>query len=266
MHHHKYFEVTTLVNAGIAVLLTGEKGTGKTTLAKDTAEALGLNFYSMSMTRQTTLSHLLGFISVNGVYIQSQLRQAVEFGGLFLLDEIDASDPNVILCLNTIENGYMSFPDGIVELHDDFRLMATSNPQNDHKSYNGRAKLDAATLDRFDVVDIEKDDELEKSLVDFYTYSHIELARKCLKDSNSSTYISMRDTIRFQKRKDLGLDDGFIQKLMSEDRMALEQYEKTKDNMPKVKNISDCVMLTDVWEYVTGKNKTTETETDSIPF
>lgn len=262
MKHSKHYETTTLVKAGVAVLLTGEKGTGKTTLAKDVASTLNLTFCSMSMTRQTTLSHLLGFMNVNGIYIPSQLRIAAETGCLYLLDEIDASDPNVILCLNTIENGYIAFPDKVVDIHPDFRLMATSNPQDNHRDYNGRAKLDAATLDRFDIINIEKDDVLEQSLVDFHTYSHIELVRECLKEVNSPVYISMRDSIRFQKRKELGLLDSFVERLLSKETLALEKYEARKSKIPKVRNVDECKTLLDVWEHVYGV-KTNTAETDS---
>jgi len=86
------------------------------------AEELKYKFFSVSMTRQTTLSSLIGFKNINGDYVRTQLRDAVEFGGLLLLDEIDAGDPNVLLCLNTLENGFMSFPDLIVQKHPDFRL------------------------------------------------------------------------------------------------------------------------------------------------
>lgn len=252
MKHKKFHESFTLVEAGVAVLLTGEKGTGKTTVAMQIAEELKLKFHGVSMTRQTTLSHLMGFMNVNGEYIPSQLRNAAEFGGLFLMDEIDASDANVLLCLNTIENGYISFPDKIVDIHKNFRFIATSNPQDNHKDYNGRSKLDAATMDRFDVVELEKDDTLEQSIVDFHTYSSMELARQCLRDFNSPTYLSMRDSIRFQKRKELGLLDTYMKRLLSKDMLSFEKYEATKDSIPKVLKISDCTCMREVWEHVAG--------------
>ena len=248
--HSKFDEITTLVNAGIAVLLTGEKGSGKTTVAKDVTEKLNLSFFSLSMTRQTTLSHLLGFMNVNGTYIPNQIRKAAENGGVVLLDEIDASDPNVILSLNTVENGYIAFPDKVVELHPDFRLMATSNPQDNHRDYNGRAKLDASTIDRFDIIDVERDANLEKTLVDHQTYSHMSLLRSCLEETNSPTYISMRDTIRYQKRKELNLLDGFIDRLMKKDQLALDKYKETCDSIPKVSDITECERLSDVWDFV----------------
>lgn len=256
MYHFKHTEVSKLVNANEPVLLTGERGTGKTTLAKNVSESLELPFYSMSMTRQTTLSHLLGFMNVNGIYIPSQIRLAAEGGGLVLLDELDASDPNVLLCLNTIENGYLSFPDKVVTLHKNFRLAATCNPQDNHRDYNGRAKLDAATLDRFDKIDIDRDEDLEKSLVDFNTYSNIQLIRKCLKEQNSSLYISMRDCLRYQKRKDLDLLDGFINNLLKKESLALERYKELSVTLPSASNISECKTLTDVWKFALNeKNK-----------
>lgn len=251
-YHSKFSEVKTLVEAGVSVLLTGEKGSGKTTLAKHVTQSLSLTFFSMSMTRQTTLSHLMGFMNVNGIYIPSQIRQAAEEGGVVLLDEIDASDPNVLLALNTIENGYLAFPDQVIELHPDFRLMATSNPQDNHRDYNGRAKLDASTLDRFDIIDVERDENLEQSLVDYQTYAHMTLIRRCLKEQNSSTYISMRDSIRYYKRKELNLLDGFVDRLLQKDMLALERYKEAADNMPKVAEISECERLSEVWDFVTS--------------
>lgn len=265
MKHNKHFEVTKLVRAGVAVLLTGERGSGKTTLVKHVADELELEFYSMSMTRQTTLSHLLGFMNVNGLYIPSQLRRAAEGGGVYLLDEIDASDPNVLLCLNTIENGYIAFPDKVVELSPNFRLLATSNPQDNHRDYNGRAKLDAATLDRFDDISVEKDDLLEQSLVDFNTYSHMELVRKCLKDSNSPTYISMRDSIRYQKRKELDLLDKFVDRILAKDLLALESYNKEKHNIAKVSSVAECSTLSDVWEHISKKKPAVTKQETSAP-
>jgi len=265
MKHKKFSETRILVNAGVSVLLTGERGCGKTTVVQQVSKDLGLHFYGLSMTRQTTLSHLLGFINVSGTYIKSQLRQAIEFGGVFLLDEIDAADANVLLCLNTIENGYISFPDMIVNIHKDFRLLATSNPQDNHKDYNGRSKLDAATLDRFDIVTLEKDDMLEQNIVDFNTYSHMELVRKCLSDSNSPTYISMRDSIRFQKRKELNLLDSYVDRLLAKDLTALEKYQSLKDSIPKVSNVAECTTMREVWEHIVGNRAVKTTPTTEAP-
>lgn len=238
--HSKFDEVLVLVEAGVPVLLTGEKGSGKTTLVMQIAENLKLRFFSLPMTRQTTLSHLLGFMSVNGTYVPSLLKDAFENGGLFLLDEIDAGDPNVLLCLNTIENGYISFPSGIIKVHDDFRLLATANPQNQHEFYTGRSKLDAATLDRFDTIEVGRDESLEKSLVDFDTTLHMTLVREVLAESNSSIVISMRDSMRYQKRKELGLLDGFLYKLIDKSDLVFQMYEKRLSTMPKHSDQSEC--------------------------
>jgi len=250
MLHHKFEEVSIIVNANIPVLLTGEKGSGKTTLAKQVAEHLDIPFFSISMTRQTTLSHLLGFMSVNGTYVPSQLREVAENGGAFLLDEIDAGDANVMLCLNTIENGFISFPDAIIELHEDFRLMATSNPQDQHDHYVGRSKLDAATLDRFDQIDVDHDNNLEKSLIDLDVFSHVNALRDVMKSLNSSIVISMRDAIRYQKRKELNLLDNYVYRLTNKNDLAYEKYLDAVAKIPKFADQADCETLEDLFSLL----------------
>ena len=254
-HHAKYDEVTKLIKANIAVLLTGEAGSGKTTLIKDIAEDMKLKFYTISMTRQTTLSHLLGFISVNGNYIASNLRKCFEFGGLMLLDEIDAGDPNVLLALNTIENGYISFPDELVECHPDFRIAATANPQDQHNFYTGRSKLDGATLDRFDTIDVDRDETLEQTLVDEDTFMRMQLLRKIMASRNAAKPISMRDSVRYQQRKDLQLlDDKFILRLTDKSKLVYEQYNKEIGNLPKHQDQSQCETIDELSDLLMKRN------------
>ncbi len=265
--HAKYDEVKRLIDANIAVLLTGDAGSGKTTLPKQIAEEMKLRFFGMSLTRQTTLSHIMGFISINGDYIPSLFRQAFEFGGLMLFDEIDAGDPNVLLSLNTIENGYVSFPDGLINCHPDFRLVATSNPQDQHDFYTGRSKLDGATLDRFDIVDIDRDDALERELVDYDTHQRMQLLRKIMKGHNASKKVSMRDSIRYQNRKDLNLlSDSFILRLTGKSDLIYEQYMTEVENLPKHQDQSECKTIDELADLLKvragGKpNAKTETET-----
>lgn len=246
MKHSKISEIKSLVEADIAVLLTGERGSGKTTICMQVAEMLELKFYSISMTRQTTLSHLLGFVNVNGKYIPSQLYFAATEGGLFLIDEIDGGDANVLLTLNTIENGFITFPEGVVELHKDFRLIATANPQDQHEFYVGRNKLDAATLDRFDIVNIDTDKDLERSLVDNRTYDEICLMRKLLKEANSSKHVSMRDTIRFHRRKALGLSEKFAERIFGDMPGILEKYHAELSALPKFLLQEECETVDDL--------------------
>ena len=255
--HSKYSEVEKLVNANIAVLLTGEAGSGKTTLISQIADNLKLRFFSQSMTRQTTLSHLLGFMSVTGVYIPSLLKDAAENGGVYLLDELDAADANVVLSLNTIENGYLSFPTGIVKLHPDFRLVATANPQDQHQRYTGRSKLDKATLDRFDIVEIPRDDLLEKTLVDGDTFQRMNLLRRIMLENNSSMLLSMRDSMRYQKRKELDLlnGDDFVFNMVNKSELIFEKYLVELPAMPKHLNQSQCDSLDDLNDLIVQRGK-----------
>jgi hypothetical protein len=167
VQHAQFENLLTIVGTGQPVLMVGPAGTGKTHGAALAAEALGLSFHSISVGSQTSKSDLQGYLDANHNYVRTQFREAYEGGGVFLLDEADAGNSNVLILLNAaLSNGYMAFPDGMVHMHEDFRMIATANTYGHGASrqYVGRNQLDAATLDRFAVLTWDIDAKVENAL------------------------------------------------------------------------------------------------------
>lgn len=172
---HKAFE-QLLVHASCRdnVLMVGPAGSGKTTAAQQVAEALELPFSFTAVCAQTSKAELFGYMDANSRYVTTAFRKAYEFGGVFLLDEMDAGNANVLTALNAaIDNGIASFPDAMVAMHPDFVLFAGANTfgSGASRQYVGRNQLDAATLSRFSVVYMDIDEQLERqmSYVDAWT-------------------------------------------------------------------------------------------------
>lgn len=163
--HEKFETVLNLVSADIPVFLTGAAGTGKNVICKQVAEGLGLDFYFTNAVTQEY--KLTGFIDANGRYHETQFYKAFKDGGLFFLDEMDGSIPEVLIMLNAaIANRYFDFPNGKIEAHKDFRVIAAGNTfgTGADMEYTGRYQLDAASLDRFALVEILYSPKIEKAL------------------------------------------------------------------------------------------------------
>ena len=252
--HINHDTVREYIELGLFPLLEGPAGSGKTTTAKAVAEELELKFYSMSMTKQTSLSHIIGFKSVTGDYISTQFREALEFGGMMLLDELDAADPNTLLCLNTIENGYMSFPDKIIDVHPDFVIVATANPSNQGSIYTGRSKLDFATKDRFMPVDMPLDHALEQMLTDSISSKVADKARELLVSVGVTRMVTMRDTIRFHTIKHKIIHINPLNVFVREN---VEVAEKLQDFYDKIKlslqELSDANSLDELYGIVQAR-------------
>lgn len=163
--HRQFDNALKLVYADIPVFLTGAAGSGKNVLCKQIAEALELEFYfSNAVTQEYKLT---GFIDANGRYHETQFYKAFKEGGLFMLDEIDASAPDVLVMLNAaIANGYFDFPIGKVDRHDSFRIVAAGNTVGTGADieYTGRYQLDASSLDRFAIVEVDYDKDIELAI------------------------------------------------------------------------------------------------------
>ena len=173
--HPKFDTILKKVAMGDAVYMYGPAGSGKNILAGQVAEALGLDFYYCSTITQEY--KIEGFIDAGGVYHETEFYKAFKNGGLFMLDEIDASCPEALIILNNaLEAGYFTFPCGVVKAHEKFRCIAAGNTCGHGATieFNGRMKIDEATLNRFSIESIDYCDKIEEScsngdaeLVDF---------------------------------------------------------------------------------------------------
>ena len=203
--HEKFGEVLNLVNADIPVFLTGAAGTGKNVLCKQVAEALGLEFYfSNAVTQEYKIT---GFIDANGSFHETQFYQAFTKGGLFMLDEMDASVPEVLVMLNAaIANRYFDFPTGRVEANENFRLIAAGNTFGTGADieYTGRYQLDAASLDRFALVDIDYSTKVEAAITngDNELVEYIHGFRKATRKAGIKHLATYRSMERIVKLKD----------------------------------------------------------------
>lgn len=147
----------------------------KNVICQRVAEALDLDFYFSNAIQQE--HKVTGFIDAGGAYHETQFYKAFKNGGLFFMDELDASIPEVLIILNAaIANRYFDFPCGRIDAHPNFRLIAAGNTYGTGADnvYTGRYNLDAASMDRFSIIPIKYSKAIEneitnsnKELIDF---------------------------------------------------------------------------------------------------
>lgn len=164
--HEKFEKVLKYVAKGKGVFLVGPAGCGKNYLCKQVADALGLNFYFTNAVTQEY--KITGFTDAMGKYQPTQFFKAFTEGGLFMLDEMDASIPEVLNILNAaLANRYFDFPApiGFRKAHKDFRVIAAGNTSGHGADYQyvGRNQQDGAGLDRFVEVDVDYSPEIENN-------------------------------------------------------------------------------------------------------
>jgi cobaltochelatase CobS len=171
VQHEAFPDVMTAIAARENTFLVGPAGTGKTTIVEQAAEALGLPFHAENLTAATTEYVLKGYRDGSSNYTATPLRTMFQHGGVYLLDEIDNANPNVLGVLNSaLSNGFMAFPDGLVRKHDDFIAVAAGNTYGNgaDAQYVGRNPIDAATLDRFAFFTVGIDESVEAAMLGAY--------------------------------------------------------------------------------------------------
>lgn len=172
LHHYALPDTILMLTARLHVLMVGEKGVGKGKIARQAADALQLPFYSLpgSLSPQTPVSSLIGYMNSAGNYTGTLFRQAFEHGGVIFLDELDNAHPACMAAANdalAISPGEtLAFPDGMVAKHPDFVCVAAANTfgRGPDQQYAARQRGDAATWDRFCVLTVGIDEPLEMTL------------------------------------------------------------------------------------------------------
>ena len=224
--HEMFDAVCTILKEECSVYLFGPAGTGKNVLCQQVAEELGLKFYFASSVQDRF--DLIGYSDAMGKYVSTEFYNAFTKGGLFMLDEMDNSCEDALITLNSaLANGYITFPIyGRVEAHKDFKVIAAGNTcgKGANELYTGRRPLDAATLNRFEFLEIGYDKRIEKKISkgDTALVNFVHDLRKSSKATgypvvvsyrniNSITklkkHFSMKDCLKMCLLKGMGVDE-----------------------------------------------------------
>jgi cobaltochelatase CobS len=205
--HAKFARALRLAAARRNVLLVGPAGCGKTHLAAQVAEALGLPFACISCSAGMSEGQLLGRLVPTGAgghfeYLRSDFVKCYEEGGVFLFDEIDAADSNTLLVLNAaLANGHLALPNRPDKpsaiKHPDFVCIAAANTfgTGADRQYVGRNQLDESTLDRFRIgqIELDYDPDIEAALCPDETLrSRLLGLRQKVRESRVRRVVSMR--------------------------------------------------------------------------
>ena len=203
--HEKFDMVCTIMREGMSVYLYGAAGTGKNVLCQQVAEELGLKFYFANSVQDRF--DLLGYGDANGKFVETEFYRAFTQGGLFMLDEMDNSCEDALITLNAaLANKYIAFPIiGRVEAHKDFKVIAAGNTcgKGANELYTGRRPLDAATLNRFEFLEVGYDKRIEKKISngDTALVNFVHDLRKSSKATGYPVVVSYRNINSITKLK-----------------------------------------------------------------
>lgn len=206
--HYLFKDVLETVNINLPVALIGPAGAGKSTMVTQVSDALGLKFFLQNGVTGT--HEFTGYMDAYGRYVSTPFRSVFEEGGLFMVDEADASDAAALKWLNTaLANGYAAFPDKSepVTRHRDFRIVIAANTYGTgaDRLYVGANQLDASTLDRFVFFTFKYDEKLELALAGNPEWAErVQKIRAAADKEKARMVISPRASINGAKLLSLG--------------------------------------------------------------
>lgn len=223
---HKMFpRLISLLAIRSHVWLAGPAGSGKTEAARLAAEALGLPFYCQSVCEQTSLFQLLGNVSPSGEYVPSMFYKAYSGGGIFLLDEVDSGNANVLTVLNNYVRikdeerpGKGSFPGvGMINEHPTFTMVAGANTwgAGANRSYVGRLPIDGATLSRFARLPWDYDEQFERRLASNPAWvSRVQAIRRAVDKLGVRMIVSPRATFSGERMLAAGIEQDEVEDML----------------------------------------------------
>lgn len=156
---HMVTVLAALPSADRNVLLFGERGSGKSTAAKQYADKIGLPFGAVSFSAGVSESMFTGrFLPSAGGEFKwrpTPFTRLYTEGGVFCLDELDKADPQVATALNmALANGSIVTSEGeVLKRHADFVAIGGANSLRFSKQYAAAQPQDGSLLDRFAAIE-----------------------------------------------------------------------------------------------------------------
>jgi hypothetical protein len=157
--HENFEDLLICVKNDINVLLVEKREDNG---AHNVAKALDLNYASISVGAQTGKHEFLASLMQTETLLKLNFIRYSK-RRFILIDELDAGNAGVLTSINSaLANGSCAFACGMVEKHENFRIVATANTYGNGATleFIGRNAIDGATLDRFTVIDWNIDEIL----------------------------------------------------------------------------------------------------------
>lgn len=226
IRHEEFNTILAYVNAQIPVYLYGPAGSGKNVICEQIARALGLDFYFTNSVMDPC--EIEGYRDAAGVYHETEFFRAFTRGGVFMLDEADGSIPEAMIRLNAaLANRYFVFGGKRYIAHPDFRVIAAGNTigEGATEEYNGRCKMDAATLDRFASIKIDYCKDIEKAVSkgDRDILEFVRDLRKSAEKNHISMILGYRCMVRLAEMKNALPAGALIQQCIMKGKDLDEQ-------------------------------------------
>lgn len=171
IRHFAYSRLMYYLSKGFNVYLFGPTGSGKSHHASLCAQDFNTRYGYLSLNPQTPDSRIIGCKYADGMYRGTLFREFYENGGLFCFDEVDNTSSALMATLNSaIGNGVGAFPDVMVDMHKDFKLVCTGNTAGlgANPAYPERRPLDVSIRARFAFIDWGYDSLMERRIIDTY--------------------------------------------------------------------------------------------------
>ena len=254
--HENFPDILSSVELNEPTMLVGPAGSGKNVAVGQVADALGLKMYYTNNANNEF--KLLGYMDATGNYHETPFYKAFTQGGVFFLDEIDASDPAALIVVNSgLANGYMFFPNSSepIEMNPDFRIVAAANTwgKGADLQYVGRNALDGSTMDRFDTIFFDYDEKMESVLYpDDEILEFMWNFRKAVFDTKTPHIVSTRGIKKVYSKKINGVPvekavSQNIVKGLSTDYLSLligklDEMETVKEDNEYLQNVKKLVL------------------------
>lgn len=174
-----YKDVLNLVksNKFFTLYITGESGTGKNIMLNQACAVSKRQIVRLNMTADTKEDHLLGTKTLkdgNIIWEDGPVTWCAKNGAILLIDEISASEPNAIMCLQNVLEGNAFFVKGLNEwIHPTkgFAVVCTDNTKgrgSDSGKYIGTNILNDAFLERFQMTMVQgyPNEKVEKQILE----------------------------------------------------------------------------------------------------